>query len=82
MQKKCTSTAAHPQATLGPDGSCVERSSCLQLVEAAPSDHLTSAAGATNLGLLTLGNVVSALGDPRRKVNHVPYQVAGRYRDF
>ena len=27
-----------------------------------------------DLGLLTLGNVVSALGDPRRNTNHIPFE--------
>ena len=27
-----------------------------------------------NSGLLALGNVISALGDPKRKATHVPYR--------
>ena len=29
-----------------------------------------------NSGLLALGNVISALGDPKRKSSHVPYRVS------
>ena len=45
----------------------------LQFVDLAPSDRLTAPSGAINLGLLSLGNVISALGDPRRNVSYVPY---------
>ena len=45
----------------------------LQFVDLAASDRLTAPSGAINLGLLSLGNVVSALGDPRRNVSYVPY---------
>ena len=48
------------------------KQSRLQFVDLAPSDKMTTI-GATNLGLLALGNVVSALGDPRRNVSCVPY---------
>ena len=27
-----------------------------------------------NSGLLALGNVISALGDPRRRASHIPYR--------
>ena len=27
-----------------------------------------------NSGLLALGNVISALGDPKKKVSHIPYR--------
>ena len=71
------------QATLANDGTEVHRHSTLQFCELAASDCLTGPSSAinlpgsqsdVNLGLLTLNNVVSALGDPRRKVSHVPYQ--------
>ncbi len=27
-----------------------------------------------NSGLLALGNVISALGDPKKKITHIPYR--------
>ena len=56
-------------------GGCrIFKQSNFQFVDLAPSDKLTAPNGAINLGLLALGNVVSALGDPRRNVSYVPYQ--------
>ena len=43
--------------------------------------HCTGAAGkqlkesvGINAGLLALGNVISALGDPKKRPSHVPYR--------
>jgi len=60
------------QRTMNPSGVPVLKQSKLQFVDLAPSDRMTTI-GSTNLGLLALGNVVSALGDPRRNVSCVPY---------
>jgi hypothetical protein len=35
-----------------------------------------------NCGLLALGNVISALGDPNRKATHVPFRDSKVQRDF
>lgn len=55
-------------------GQAVFKQSRLQFIDLAPSDMVTvPSSGGTNLGLLALGNVISALGDPRRNVSMVPY---------
>ena len=55
-------------------GQSVFKQSRLQFIDLAPSDMVTvPSSGGTNLGLLALGNVISALGDPRRNVSLVPY---------
>ncbi len=40
---------------------------CLPICIFTESVHINS-------GLLSLGNVISALGDPKRKVTHIPYR--------
>jgi len=57
----------------GLDGATLHKECEFQVVDLAGSDQLRGGAG-INLGLLALGNVVSALGDPRRNVSYVPYQ--------
>ena len=54
-------------------GLTVLKQSRLDFVDLAPSDQVTLPGGGTNLGLLSLGNVISALGDPRRNVSVVPH---------
>lgn len=51
----------------------VVRQSTFQFVDLVGSDQLNSPQAGINLGLLALGNVVSALGDPRRNVTYIPY---------
>ena len=56
----------------------VVKRSTIRFVDLAPSDQVFGRGGgagaATDLGLLSLNNVVSALGDPRRNVSCVPYE--------
>ena len=62
------------QQTVSSTGLTVFKQSKLQFLDLAASDRMTvPGCGGTNLGLLALGNVVSALGDPRRKVAMVPH---------
>ena len=61
------------QQSLTNTGLTVLKHSRLDFVDLAPSDQVTLPGGGTNLGLLSLGNVISALGDPRRNVSVVPH---------
>ena len=61
------------QQSLTNTGLTVLKQSRLDFVDLAPSDQVTLPVGGTNLGLLSLGNVISALGDPRRNVSVVPH---------
>jgi kinesin family member 27 len=70
---------AHDMAT----GTTTSLRSKFHLVDLAGSERQkkTGASGqrfaeskSINMGLLALGNVISALGDARRKASHVPYR--------
>lgn len=70
------------------DGSCYSRRhivSKFHFVDLAGSERVTKTGNTgerfkesiqINSGLLALGNVISALGDPRRKSSHIPYRDA------
>ncbi|XP_014684008.1 kinesin-like protein KIF27 isoform X2 [Equus asinus] len=70
------------------DGSCYSRRhivSKFHFVDLAGSERVTKTGNTgerfkesiqINSGLLALGNVISALGDPRRKNSHIPYRDA------
>ena len=71
------------QRTTGHDGTISTLRSKFHLVDLAGSERQkkTGASGQRfteskniNMGLLALGNVISALGDPRKKASHVPYR--------
>ncbi|OAD06231.1 hypothetical protein MUCCIDRAFT_35479, partial [Mucor lusitanicus CBS 277.49] len=74
---------ASPQSSRAANGDWIITSSKFHFVDLAGSERLkrTAAEGDRrkeginiNAGLLALGNVISALGDPSKKSTHVPYR--------
>ncbi|KAL1925819.1 uncharacterized protein VTP21DRAFT_702 [Calcarisporiella thermophila] len=82
-QRKSSILSRSSTSDEAPAGEITVISSKFHFVDLAGSERLkqTSATGdrikegiSINSGLLALGNVISALGDPTRKMTHVPYR--------
>ncbi|CAO3649540.1 unnamed protein product [Mucor fragilis] len=83
QQQRLSTTARSNATSNAEDGDWIITSSKFHFVDLAGSERLkrTAAEGDRrkeginiNAGLLALGNVISALGDPSKKSTHVPYR--------